>query len=334
MKLEYIENTQPDSWDKAISDFDSKFLFHHSAWLSFLEETQHGKVIRFRIVEHGKVKGYFVGLLIKKGPIKILGSPLSGWTTEYMGPIVNKGFDWDKFLIALDDICRQWRIHHVELCNPFLDPDMMRKKGYAVSEGITYIVSLSSNEDQMWKNLKKKSCQYAIRKAKKEGLIVQENSTPFFIDEYYRELKEVFAKQRLIPTYPIERVRSLFKNLQPNSLFALQVKNGDEIIATGVFPHDDRCIYFFGGASWIRFHYLCPNELLHWTAMTLSAKLGIQQYNMCGGGSFKPKFGGEQVPVYRFYKSYSIAARLGREIFKSVFYAKQKLRGMVDALAR
>lgn len=327
MELELIEQMGPDDWDEVISEFDTKVLFHQSAWLKFLEETQGGKAIKFRILDNGSLEGYFVGLLIHKGPIKILGSPLRGWGTDYMGPIVNKGFNIEKFLEALDDMCRQRRIHQVELCNPYLDPEIMYKKGYSVSKGITYIVPLSSNEDLMWKNLKKKSCQYAIKKAQKEGLIVEESNDSSFIDKYYRQLKEVFAKQQLVPTYTIERVRSLFTNLKPSLLFMLQVKYSDEIIATGIFPHDSRCVYFWGGASWIRYHKLCPNELLHWTVMTVSARFGIQQYDMCGSGSFKPKFGGQEVSVYRCTKSYSILAKLGRKMYRTIFYAKQRLKG-------
>ncbi|MFC1966399.1 hypothetical protein ACFLWI_05585, partial [Chloroflexota bacterium] len=208
MELELIEEIQPDAWDEAISHFDTKFLFHQSSWLNFLEETQPGKAIKFRITNNGQVEGYFAGLLLKKGPFRILGSPLVGWTTNYMGPIVNKGFDLERFLKALDDMCRQWRIHHIELLNPFLSPDIMRKMGFSVSEGSTFIVSLSPDEEQMWKKLKKKSCRYPINKARREGIIVEENTDSSFIDEYYRELEEVFAKQHLVPTYPIDRVRS------------------------------------------------------------------------------------------------------------------------------
>lgn len=326
IKLELIENIQPDAWNETISNYDSKFLFHQSAWLNFLEETQNGKTVKFKIVDNGKIEGYFVGLLIKKGPINILGSPLPGWTTDYMGPIVNKGFNIEQFLNALDNVCQQFRIHHVELCNPFLEPDIMHKMGFSISEGTTYVVPLFSNEDQMWKKLKSE-CRNRIRKGMKNGLVIEDCNDPSFVDEYYAQLKEVFVKQQLVPTYPIERIRSLFRNLTPNLLFALQVKYDDKIVATGIFPHDDRLVYFFGGASWSKFHEACPNELLHWTVMTLSAKLGISQYDMCGSGSFKPKFGGNKVTIYKYSKSYSILAKLGREAYKSIFYAKQRLKG-------
>ena len=90
MKLEIISDMAPQAWDEAIEAFDTKCLFHQSGWLRFIEETQGAKSLRFRIAENENQHGYFVGLVVKKGPLKILGSPLPGWTTDYMGPVVNK----------------------------------------------------------------------------------------------------------------------------------------------------------------------------------------------------------------------------------------------------
>jgi len=328
LKLEYIEEIRSNIWDKTISQFDTKFLFHQSAWLKFLEETQPGKVLRFRIVDGGMTMGYFVGLLLEKRNIKILGSPLPGWTTDYMGPIVNKGFDYKSFIYSLVNTCRNFGIQHIELNNPFLDKGIMQEMHFHYHEGITYLTPLFKDENLMWDNLKS-NCRNRIRKAQKNELIVEDCIDPIFINEYYDQLNEVFKHKNLVPTYSIQRVESLFKNLKPDLLFTLRVKHNDKIIATGIFPHDDRCIYFFGGASWKEYQSLCPNEILHWTAMTRAAKLGIETYNMCGGGSFKPKFGGLKVQEYNYWRSFTIRARFGRQAYRYIFYTKQKLKGII-----
>ncbi len=329
MKLELIEKIEPAEWDKLIINYETRMLFHRSAWLNFLENTQPGKIIRLKIIQNGKIEGYFVGLMVKKGPIKVLGSPLPGWTTNYMGPIVNKNFNWEYFLKSLDEICQSWGIDHLEMISPFANPDLMTSMGFRFSKGKTYIVSLSKNEEEMWYKLKKKSCRYPIKKAIREGLRVVENKNLEFIVEYYDELKEVFLNQHLIPSYPIERLKRLFDNLKKDFLLALQVKFGDKVIASGIFPYDEKCIYFFGGASRIEFHGHCPNEILHWTAMKYAADLGIPKYDMGGAGSFKPKFGGLETPIYRFYKSYSLQAKLGREFYRILFLSKQRIKGSI-----
>lgn len=65
MELESISEIHPKMWDEVISEFDCHFVFHSSSWLKFLEETQAAKPLRFKIIDDGKVTGYFVGLLLK-----------------------------------------------------------------------------------------------------------------------------------------------------------------------------------------------------------------------------------------------------------------------------
>lgn len=326
MTLECLEDKDLAQWDEAIKGFDSRYLFHQSVWLRFIEATQRGRILRLKIVDGGEVKGYFAGLLLRKGIWNILGSPLPGTTTNYMGPLINRGLDIRAFIKALEAFCREEGIHHLELINPVLDKGIMEEAGYAISEEITYVVQLSRDENAMWQNLRSE-CRNRIQKGKTNNLIVEDASDLSFADEYYDQLVEVFARQGLYPTYSRERVKGLFLTLKPGNLLALKVRSGDITIATGLFPYDEHCIYFFGGASWSKYRNLCPNELLHWTAMMLAAGKGIAEYDMSGEGSFKPKFGGKRVVIYRYMKSFSLLAKYGRAAYKTLFYVRQKLSG-------
>jgi hypothetical protein len=51
--------------------------------------------------------------------------------------------------------------------------------------------------------------------------------------------------------------------------------------------------------------------------------MGIRYYEMGGGGSFKPKFGGTETKVYRYYKSYSKVARWDRAGYRLAVRARQ-----------
>ncbi len=333
MELELITDVTPEGWDEAIEAFDTKCLFHQSGWLRFIEETQGAKTLKFRIIENHQTIGYFVGLVVKKGPLRILGSPLPGWTTDYMGPVVNEGFDFEKFMTALDWTCKAIKINHVELCSPSMPPDLMRRHGYSVQEGVTYVVPLCADEDQMQRNLERR-CRQNIRKGTSNNLVVEACDCPAAIDDYYSQLIDVFAKQKLVPTYPVGRVRSLFNRLHPGSIIVLRVKHEDKVIASALLPFDNRCAYLFGAASYREYQGLYPNELLYWTAMTIFAKRGMTQLDMCGGGKYKEKYGARKVLVYRYAKSYNSAARLGREAYRKIVRTKQKLRGMLSAYAR
>lgn len=64
--------------------------------------------------------------------------------------------------------------------------------------------------------------------------------------------------------------------------------------------------------------------------MTLARDRGATKYNMCGKGSFKVKFGGDEVETLRWHKSYSLSASLGRRAFQAAFRMRQKVLGFLQ----
>jgi len=326
MELVLMPHSSPELWDQAIAAYDSKGLFHQSAWLNYLEASQGGQAVRLRISDGGQTVGYFAGILIRKGPMRVLGSPLRGWQTNFTGPLVNEGFDAAGFLDALERWWEANRIQHLEIVSPVLAPELMKRAGYAIEEDLTYLVFLDPDRERMWKNLRS-DCRNRIRQAIRNGLMVEVARDRAFIEEYYRELREVFAIKGLAPVYPIERIFCLFEHLPPEHLLGLEVRDEDRVLATGIFVRDARCVYWFGGASWKRFQHLSPNEILQWAAMEMSAREGISLYNMCGDGSFKPKFGAVRTPVFKYIKSFHPLARVGRELYRAACYARQRIAG-------
>ncbi|HGE72059.1 TPA: GNAT family N-acetyltransferase, partial [Candidatus Poribacteria bacterium] len=176
----------------------------------------------------------------------------------------------------------------------------------------------------------------AINKALKNGLTVECENHPQFINEYYKQLIEVFANKGLVPTYGLARVQTLFDCLnEQDLLFTLQVKYNSKIIATGLFPHDNHYVYYWGGASYSEFRNFYPNELIQWTLMKMAAKRGITKYHMGGGNNpFKTKWGGELIDTYHWYKSYNPLAKIARSTYQWQFRTFQKIRGLIRKYAR
>jgi hypothetical protein len=335
IEFELIEAVPNDSWDTLILEYHSP-LFHCSAWTKFLEETQGAKTLRFRIVQEGHVLGYFTALLVKKGPFQILGSPLSGWETEEMGPILSPGSDIETFIEGLDRLCRRIGIHQIEIGSPILEPSLMARHGYSVSKWNSFIIPLSADREKMWGMLKSK-CRNRIRKGLKNGLVVEDCECPSFVHRHYEQLLDVYAKQELSPAYSPEFYMALHRNLKPcNMLFSLEVKYKTNVIASGFFSHDERAAYSLSTASYRKFQSLYPNELLHWALMCFAGELGIQKYNIGDsyrnpetGGKFKEKFNGVETAVYRYIKSFSPLAKIAREAYRIFLRRKQKSKWTV-----
>jgi hypothetical protein len=173
------------------------------------------------------------------------------------------------------------------------------------------------------------SARNRVRKAEREGLAVELTTDPAVVDEFFAQLGEVFGKQGMATPYGIERPRSLFRRLVPaGRLLAARVLHREEVVAAGLFPHDDRCIYFWGAGSWLKAQHLCPNELLHWTVIRRAVELGIATYNMCGGESqFKDKFGGADVPYHLYSRSLVPLLSPARRAYRRLHWWGMRFRG-------
>jgi lipid II:glycine glycyltransferase (peptidoglycan interpeptide bridge formation enzyme) len=173
----------------------------------------------------------------------------------------------------------------------------MEKAGFTVEDGVTHLCPLPGDSDAAFASLTSEA-RNRVRKAQKSGVVVEQTDDPAVVGHFFEQFQEVYGKQGMTVPWGEERPRSLFNHLQPASrLFSVWARLDGEVLAAGLFPYDERCIYFWGAASWLRHHRLCPNEALQWAVIDFAARKGIPAYNMCGGTSqFKNKFGGADVP--------------------------------------
>lgn len=335
-KLEPLNSEEIGRWDELTAAFPGRELFHRKVWLDYLRDSR-GVDIRYWAIRNGEERiGYFCGGILRKGPFKILGSPLKGWGTNFLGPVHDERFDQEEFLKALDDLAGLESIAMIELESQGFAESVMENAGYHAVVQPTYVVELTPGDgDVMWKRIDLKSRQ-KIRKAKRSGLAVEETDDPGMVDEFFDEFLEVLARKNLFPPYDRRCPRLLFDHLMPqNQLFALRIRepNG-RIIATGLFPHDEKTVYFWGGASRMDAWQHSPNDLLQWTVMEMAAAKGLTVYNMCGYGYFKSKFGGDLLQLKRWHKFYSRSARWARKGYEVYFKNRIRLRGWWENVAR
>jgi lipid II:glycine glycyltransferase (peptidoglycan interpeptide bridge formation enzyme) len=144
-------------------------------------------------------------------------------------------------------------------------------------------------------------CRRSIRKAKKCGVVVYKHRTCNIADDYHTQLTDVFAKQQLIPTYGIERVRALIQRILPTGMLLLLRARDPEghCIATGIFLIKNDRMYFWGGPSWRTYQHLHPNEPLMWAAMQYGKAHGARVLDLGGGaGHYKKKYGGYPIACH------------------------------------
>jgi hypothetical protein len=204
----------------------------------------------------------------------------------------------DALAALIPFVTRELGCHHLELMDRHLQlSDFSHLRcSHRFLKG--FEVDLTQSEEQLFANLDsdRRRC---IRNAVRDGIRIEEATDDRFAADYYDQLVDVFARQSLVPTYTIARVRTLIKHLMPTGrLLLLRARDpSGRCLATGIFPAMNRTMYFWGGASWRKYGTNRRNEAIHWHARLYWKSRGVARYDMLGGGEYKRKYGGREIVV-------------------------------------
>jgi hypothetical protein len=327
LRLAPLDAAGAARWDELLRPLTGRQVFHRRAWLDYLAASRGADMRLWSLEDRGRNVGYFCGGVIQKGPFRILGSPLRGWGTNFLGPVTHEPVDGAALLAALDEAAREGRWDMTELEYQGQSEGALRAAGYEAEEGRTYVVPLVPfDEEACWERIHSKK-RNQIRKAIKCGLTVEDTDDPAVADEFYVRFEDLMRRKGRVPPYPPEYPRLLFRHLKPAGLLlSLRVRDAEgNVLATGLFPHDDETVYFWGGSSWQEGRDLNPNDFLQWSAIRLACQRGLKTYNMCGPGRFKRGFGGDLRELSRWHKCYSRSARWARRGYAMYFQARIRL---------
>src|ERR1039458_8147529 len=291
---------------KRLDAFADRTVFQTRAWLQFVAESQKAQPVLAELRESSDVLGYFTGLTFSKFGMKVLGSSFPGWTAPY---------------IRLS----RWSP------DPHFTFEDGETAGFKAEYYASYRTDLTRSEEDLFNGMES-ACRRCIRKAEKSGLKIEEAHDLAFADEYYEQLQDVFAKQSLVPTYSVERVRSLIRNVESGgNILLLRARDPEgKCIATGIYPGFNQIAEFWGNASFRAYQSLRPNEACHWYAMRYWKKRGATIFDWGGEGTYKEKYGCTPHRVPWFTKSrYQIVGALRNEA-RTMFARKQKFLGWLQ----
>lgn len=280
-------------------------LYQHPHWLKVVKEGLNIKVegmITFVGSQPDAVTPFFK---IKKGIVLLMGSPLKGTFTPYLGPV------W------LRDLQPEEKLHILESQHKFLvdngasyiewgfadalelPVDFGKGKYWLAESPQTLILNIVADEDIMWKKMESRA-RNMVRKAIKLGVKVERlKGTPQEISEFYQMLQSTFAKSGVVPPHPKSFYQALANILIPEKkLLFLTAKFEEKTAAFGFFPFDHKEIHYLSGASLPDFNKVAPNNIIQWEVIKFAVEENILFYDLGGIGisgidKFKSSFGGE-----------------------------------------
>ena len=327
MKCEIVDFEKADF--RQLDCFADRTVFQTREWVRFVAETQGATPVLIELTDAGKVVGYFTGLTFTRLGVKVLGSSFPGWATPYMGFNLVPGASRAEALATVEQLAwHALKCLHIEVSDPHFDPQDGEALGFKTSHYISYRTDLTKNEDELFNGMDS-ACRRCVRKAEKCGVIIEEAHDLAFADEYYEQLKDVFAKQGLVPTYDVERVRALVRNMEPSgNVLLLRARDPEgKCIASGIFPGFNKIVEFWGNASFRAYQGFRPNEYIQWYVMRYWKNRGATIYDWGGEGTYKEKYGCVPHRVPWFIKSrYEFVSKL-RDGAKKMYHGKQRLMG-------
>lgn len=284
-------------WDEIVDGFPNGRLFHSLAWLQAVEASTTAKLL-YLVLEStpGSIVGALPGFLRRIGPFRIFGSPLPGLQTESLGPAFDGQTATTASLIdpLIPFLEREYGTHQIEICSRSLDHAAMEAAGFQKRPLFTYRIPLSPGDEATTFGRIRPRTRTYIRKAAKDGLRTHIASDESFVDEFYDQVREVFLRRGSSVPFPSQRVRELFRRLQPSGrLIAVAVDDTEgNHLATGFLPMGRGEVFLWGWAHRTRHGSRHPVETLLWIAMKAAMDAGCTVMDMCGGGT-KLKYGAQ-----------------------------------------
>lgn len=138
-----------------------------------------------------------------------------------------------------------------------------------------HFLRLDPDPQKVLGRVDKRTIQYNIRKARREGVQIIEDNTPKGTEEFYK-LHLLTRKKHGIPHQPKRFFLSLWQNMiEKDQAFILLAAHESHIVAAGLFMKHKRKIYYKYNVSnpayLVKF---VPNHLLTWTAIEKACLAG------------------------------------------------------------
>jgi len=295
-----VREASEQEWDALIDLCPLSTVYHRNAWLNALSTDGVAEIKRVVCENEGDLKGAWPIGLLRKGPLRVGGSPLPGWNTAYLGPVFT-----DMCEDPLNAVSAMLKAKPIAspsfLATRCMHTDLdLSKLGFERTRDFaTYEIDLTQDEDELFAALKG-TCRTRVRKGTKNGLEVRVERDDAYIDDFCTMSDDVFAKSHKKPPYSRRFIREMHDRLfATGELLVTSAFHGDDRIATLVVPHDGRTAMYFAGGSFADRLSLAPNNLLHWETIRACKSMGMLRYDFISSSGKPGKFKKTFSPIER-----------------------------------
>lgn len=184
------------------------------------------------------------------------------------------------------------------------------KCSFHYCDHLTILVDLRQSEAELWNNVYPKR-KNQIRRAEKEGCIVEKQDSISALKASYSILKEVYERARL-PLPDFGHFESLHRQANAHSGLRLFTVSWDgQLIGCMLCLAYRNWLFDYYAGAYSQYYKKYPNDLLPWQVFTWAKKNGFTHFDFGGAGKpnvpygvrdYKKQFGGKLVCFGRYEK--------------------------------
>jgi GNAT acetyltransferase-like protein len=272
-------------------------LFHSLPWLDFIVREHSGRLLLLEVRRDGEFYGYWPLISVRKMVFKLMGSPLRGWLTSHMGPLLEGPLEED-LVQALKQLCLENRIAYLEVAGNGLDGSALLAAGFRPKLRETWILDIEASESAQWDKLHY-NCRKNIKKAERGGVTVSPIDGPEFFPRFYDLVVKTFRKKGLSIPFGYRRLELLQDTIGKNGqMIFLGAFHQNEFIGGHIWGHDHHTAYALAVGHEERLDPLRVTNMLIWEGIKTFIRMGLKKYDMYGGSRtmdgvtrFKSSFG-------------------------------------------
>lgn len=292
-------------------------LYHRPLWLEAVREG-FGAEIRAVLTTDGGGEPMALTpfMVVKKGPFRMMGTPLSGLYTEFAGPLFAEALDQAAHAEVLASQHRLVRRggHYIEWGAKGEGEQVpwgreLERFGYAHTTRPTLLIDLASGEDAVWASFQGRARNMA-RKAEKSGVSVHTvEPTAEWMEAYYAMLRATFERQGRAAPHPLSFFNRLARVVAAGNGRCVAAEVEGRLVAGAIFLRDRGRMLYLSGTANAEGMKSAASSLIQWHAMREAMADGVTQYDMGGLGvasidKFKRSFGGREIHHHRWvYRS-------------------------------
>jgi serine/alanine adding enzyme len=253
---------QMEQWDHYVKTHPGGSPFHMSAWIRVIHETYSLQPLLYVLQDTtGSISG-IAPFIITKSPFlrtRLISLPFS----DYGGPLCS---DSTRLATFLDSILKKHekQTQYFEIRSNLDSTEGLYPHGHYKR----HVLHLSSEPQGTLKKIEKRTIQYSIRKAQREGVTVTDESNHRGVEEFFR-LNKLTRRKHGLPYQPMIFFDKLFEHIISKGDGRIMLAASDlTVIAGALFLMFNDCIYYKYNAS--DPDYLTkktPNHLLTWQAI-------------------------------------------------------------------